>query len=425
MGDADTKEETVSDKGISRRDFLRMGTLTAAGVALAGCAPAAPVEKEVTREVEKAVTATPAPPEPVTLRWGSWSTGGLKAQIYDELTAEFSEAYPNVSIQHEPAPWAEYWDRMQVQLAAGEGQDVLKMSGAMFLNLVEKGFLMNMSPFVETEGLDLDEYFPQSDVFTYEGGLYSWPFHHSVTALWYNQDLFDEAGVDHPPTEWENAWTWDEYLEAAQKLTKVRSDGRQQYGTMADKAYEGCWASFVWSNGGDVMNEDRTKTTLDTPEAMEAIQFVVDLVQKYEVSPEPGDPSAFVQGAPGPFESGLCAMWHANSAKARVMMDLEDFTPCACVLPKPAGGKPVTAYNDNPNSIAATCEAKDAAWQFVKWLASREGWEEAAKLKVGIPPVKELAHDPECHRPHSLARIGSIADRLSGGLAEQDEERSQ
>lgn len=388
---------------LSRREFLLISAAAAGGAIVSSCVPAEPevAEKEVTREVEKEVTvekvitATPAPAAPVTVRWGSWSTGGLKAELYEELTQRFMETHPNIKVQHEPAPWAQYWDRMQIQLAAGEAQDILKMSGAMFLNLVEKGSFMNMSPLIEAEGLDLDKYFLQADCFTYQNMVYSWPFHHSVTAMWYNKELFDEAGVDHPPAKWEDAWTWDEYLEAAQKLTKERPDGRKQYGTLVDKNFETCWGTFVWSNGGDVMNEDKTKTTLDSPEAMEAIQFIVDLVQKYNISPEPGDPSAFVEGAPGPFEAGLVAMWHANSAKARVMPQIETFTPCACVLPRAPDGTPCTAFNGNPNSISESSEAKEAAWEFVKWLALPEGSEEMARLKVGIPALKELAYDPE------------------------------
>ena len=402
----------MEKRKLNRRDFLRLSAAAATGAIVAACAPAAPqiieVEKEVPVEkvvketvvvekevaVEKVVTVTPAPAAPATVRWGSWAVG---SEFFQALADQFMEKHPNIKIQQEAAPWSQYWDRMQVQMAAGEASDVLWMSGAMFLNFVQKDFFMDMTPLVEAQGLNLDDYFLQADVFTYEGKVYAWPWFHTVSSCWYNKELFDEAGVDYPPTDWDKAWTWNEFLEVAQKLTKKRSDGRQQYGVLVHQAFEQCWGAFVWSNGGDVLNKDLTKSTMNTPEAIEAIQYLVDLIQKYEVAPESGDPSVFIEGAPSPFEAGLVAMHVHSSAQSGAYKKIEDFTPCACVLPKAPGGTPCCSFNGNPNSIPDSSKVKEAAWEFVTFLSSREGMEEMARLKLGMPANKEVCYDPNLY----------------------------
>ena len=375
---------------INRRSFLRMTAVALGGSILAACQPTVVdvVEEDVAAVPEPETIAEAAPKEQAVLRWGSWSVGN---EAFEALEKEFEERYPHVTVRQEAAPWAQYWDRLQVQMAAGEAPDIQWMSGAMFLNFVERGYFLDLTPLAERDGMSLDEYFLQADVFTYQGRTYAWPWFHTVSSGWYNKELFDEAGLDHPPTDWQNAWSWDEFLDTAMQLTKTRSDGRQQYGTLVSNAFEQCWGSFVWSNGGDVINPEFTKTTMDTPEAIEGLGFVVDLVQEYGVAPEPGDPATFMEGMPGPFEAGLCAMQIHSSAMTRTYSLIEDFTPSAMCLPVAPGGVPACSFNGNPNSVAASTSIPDEAWQFISFLSSREGMEFFAREKMTVPANIDVA----------------------------------
>jgi multiple sugar transport system substrate-binding protein len=394
----------------SRREFLRTLAIASGGAMLAACEPKVvkeivketvvvekPVEKVVEKEkvvketvvvqgeakvVEKLVTTTPEAKKPVTIRWGSWAVG---SKVFESLGAQFKAKFPNVTVQQEAAPWNEYWDRLQVQTASGTAPDVMWMSGAMFLNYVEKGFMLDITPRAELDNLKLEDYFLQADVFNWNGRTYAWPWFHTVSSAWYNPKLFEEAGVEPPPTDWTKQWTWDEFLAAAQKLTKKRADGRQQYGALVMNAFEQCWGSFMWSNGGDVMNKEKTKTTMNEPKAVEGLQFVVDLVQKYKVAPEPGDPSVFISGVPSPFVSGLCAIEINSCAMTQTYSEVKDFTPSACCLPIAPGGVPSCSFNGNPNALAAGSKYPDEAWAFMSFLSSEEGMLEMAKQHLTMP----------------------------------------
>jgi multiple sugar transport system substrate-binding protein len=111
----------------------------------------------------------------------------------------------------------------------------------------------------------------------------------------YNVDMFTEAGIELPPTKAEDAWTYDELLAIAQKLTKDRSgndatspnfdpENIQQFGIHYGLGWN-CWYSLVLSNGGSYLSEDGTRFTLNEPEAVEAIQKIADLINVYHVSP--------------------------------------------------------------------------------------------------------------------------------------------
>jgi len=386
---------------MDRRGFLRLAAIALGGTVLAACQP---TKVEVEEEAEKVVVeaekeAAPAEAEAITLRWGSWSVGN---EAFEALANNFHELYPNVTVVQEAAPWAQYWDRLQVQMAGGEAPDIQWMSGAMFLNFVEKGYFLDLTPYSDAEGLSLDKYFTQADVFTYKDHVYAWPWFHTVSSGWYNKELFDEAGLDYPPTDWNNTWSWDEFLDVATKLTKTRDDGRQQYGVVVSNAFEQCWGSFIWSNGGDVINGDFTKTTMDTPEAIEGLGYVVDLVQKHKVAPEPGDPSAFMEGMPGPFEAGLAAMEIHSSANTRTYSLIEQFTPGAMCLPTAPGGVPACSFNGNPNAVANSSPYPDEAWNFVTYLASDDGMEYFAREKMTVPANIEIARTIYVSNPPPL-----------------------
>jgi multiple sugar transport system substrate-binding protein len=87
--------------------------------------------------------------------------------------------------------------------------------------------------------------------------------------LYYNPKLFQDAGVAEP----NDNWTWDDFKSAAEKLTKPDQD---IYGTAFND-----WPPiqmFIWQAGGDVISEDRTQAPIDTPEALQGIQFYQDII---------------------------------------------------------------------------------------------------------------------------------------------------
>src|SRR5690606_18366165 len=97
---------------------------------------------------------------------------------------------------------------------------------------------------------------------------------------------YREAGLDPdaPPQ------TWEEFLDASIALTRELPNGEMQYGFgIAGGGEVGNMLArslpFIWMNGGDVLNEDYTEAVIDSPEAIEAVQFYVDMLTRHKVAP--------------------------------------------------------------------------------------------------------------------------------------------
>ncbi|MET7328189.1 sugar ABC transporter substrate-binding protein [Nonomuraea sp. NPDC005650] len=213
---------------------------------------------------------------------------------------------------------------------------------------------------------------------TYEGKLYGLAPAVNTISVFYNQDMFEAAGISAPPK------TWDELRAAAKKLTQ---GDRYGFAMSNINTYEGSWQflPFMWSNGG-------TEENLATPETAQALQFLVDLqndgsISKSSVNWGQGDVvNQFVAGKAamavnGPWvipqlEKEKSLKWAAFTIPTR----LASQTTVA-----PLGGELYTV----PRTGDKTRMGK--AGQFVKCLTSPEKQLESAKIEQTIPSTLTVA----------------------------------
>src|SRR5207253_1319549 len=120
----------------------------------------------------------------------------------------------------------------------------------------------------------------------YEGRVYGHPVNAATNGIWFHKDILRDAGVAVP----NGPWTWQQFLPVAQKLT-IRSGNRvTRYGFLID--WENNYLQFIMQWGGRVYSPDGTRCVIDSPECIAALQFMQDLIYKYNVSPRPLDESA-------------------------------------------------------------------------------------------------------------------------------------
>ena len=134
-----------------------------------------------------------------------------------------------------------------------------------------------------------DRQWKREDYFDSALGLYTWrakliamPILISGLVLYYNKSLFDRSNRRPPDAD----WTWDTFLDAARGVTRPSSDPADlgEYG-FEPFDHHNWFGSWVWNAGGDFWNADGTKCTLDTPEAIEGLQFATDLIHRWKVAP--------------------------------------------------------------------------------------------------------------------------------------------
>lgn len=218
---------------------------------------------------------------------------------YQDFLAQFQTDHPNVTVNALETP-PEFDTQLLTDLAAGTAPDLWSQDASTLSRLIDSGNVLDMRecmaliPEMSLDGLfpnTLAIHMPEGE----DGPIYGLPNDFTPMVMYYNPVSFENAGVDLPNSD----WTWDEFLDTVQRLT-LDSQGRNaqdpdfdatditQYGfRVRQYAFE--WLYWVWQNGGDVISPDGTTVDgyLNSPEAIEAITFLRDMVSMYHVSPEP------------------------------------------------------------------------------------------------------------------------------------------
>ncbi len=238
--------------------------------------------------------------EPVTIRMSTW-TGVDEAAQLQTILDKINDGNTEYQIVHEPQP-ADYYTQVQTQLAGGTAADLMWMSQE-FMALAADGSYLPLTDCVAnadagTAG-DVNDYFPGIlQTAYYDGVLYGLPWIAQPVVVYYNKDMFAAAGLAEPTAD----WTWDDFLTDAKALTKdTDGDGTvDQWGTSSNG-----WPPpqmFIWQAGGDVISPDLTTSPIDSPEAVNGMDFYTSWAYNPETAP-----SAEILG-----EQGFDAMYTAG-----------------------------------------------------------------------------------------------------------------
>lgn len=206
----------------------------------------------------------------------SVSRDGDKFFWIKEKIAEFEANNPGVKIEMIETPWAEMGEKLNVAIAGRSWPDLVPVddSGTVNFNHIEQGVVEPLDAFISEE--ELADFFPGAlEAYTYKGKLYGLPLSMSVHSILLNLDHFAEAGVE-PPVD--GRWTWDEFVEKAKALTfDSTGDGvidKYGFSTYILQGYYEAWPFFLMDGGVPLKDG---KFAFDSPEAISAIQKLVDL----------------------------------------------------------------------------------------------------------------------------------------------------
>ena len=348
-----------------RRLMLLLLAAVATAVLLAGCS----------RRSEKGL---------VNLRFVSWGNEKEEESLRS-LLADFERVHPNIKVELQIVPHARVFDKLMITTAGGRPPDVSRVSSLWFHPCAAKGLFEDLGPYVrQDKSFDLADFYPQAIEAwgKYRGRLYCIPTDIDIYALYYNKDMFDEAGLPYP--DW--SWDWQKYLEVARKLCRTDKNGRRiRWGTAVDQF----WQSYVYQNGGTVVSPDLRRCTLDEKPAYEAIQWESDLINKHHVAPT-AEESAEI-GTVKLFENGKIGMIVSGSWAAELLF-LKDKVPFTFdVGPLPKGKKRVTFFGGAAYAVMSRSRHKKEAWELVKWMTGPEYQRRAAINSQIIPSRRSVA----------------------------------
>ncbi len=329
--------------------------------------------------------------EPVALRYFMWDPSFEETE--QMVVDKFVAANPDISVELETIGTPDYWTKLSALAAADDLPCVFSMSSGFVDQWISDGLIADIQDYVDQD-IDPEEYFTGTfDVVRNKesGRMHAFPFAFVETVLFYNRDAFDEAGVAYP----EEGWTWDDFLDAAQKLT-VDADGdgtADQYGFWLYGRYAQV-EPWVYQNNGRLLNENKTRFEPDE-NAVEALAFLDSLIHEHQVAPEPKEMEGIRQQ--DVFGLGMAAMWVDGAWNIDNNREVigDEFNWAVAPLPRGPQAEADTAYGwPDSLSVASTCEHPDEAWEFIKFIT---GPDRTIELTFGgkIPIYKPVALSEE------------------------------
>ncbi len=339
---------------------------------LVGCAERNTGGENTSDPKQSAATDTKGqdgPVETVELTMACWGSE-LDVKAYEERAALLNKKYPELRLKVMSLPNDGYDAKIQTMLASGDAPDIIQVAESSN-SYASKGLFVDVGQLAEQAGLDLNERFGgATEAYRWQGKLYAMPDRSGAMVLYYNRDMFDAANVAYPTKD----WTWDDFLDAAQKLTLTDDNGVvTQYGFAAGGWWP-WWMSFMYQNGGRILDENMEHVVVNSPENIEAINFYTDLVHKYHVAPSADDYSRFglKDGQPDPlFAQGNCAMnltgyWNIGSLNSVEGLNWD-------IAPLWKNKQGATFSFGSGLAIPTVCKNVDAAFKAIDFLTSMEG----------------------------------------------------
>ena len=329
--------------------------------------------------------------EPIQLTF--WRNYGNPAENYacEELVSDFEATHPNIKINMHSIPYHEFEIWLRTAFAAGPPPDIMTIDSPNLALYANAGSLLSLDHYMRKEG-NIDD-IPEStrNGLRFQGEIFLAPVVESSLAFFYNKHLFKEAGVPFPSEDPNNPMTWDEVLEAAQKINNPEKevygiDPAQGFGVGEAPAY--FKMPLLWQFGANVLSPDGTSASgyLDSKESLEALQFYQDLYHKNGV--------AAVELPPEPFESGKLAMTVLGSWTA-----LEKYHPNFKlgkdfgVAPLPKAKVQVVPNGGWALGISSKSKYPNEAWKFIQYVTSYEGIKKYVEITGDIPARYSVARD--------------------------------
>jgi len=336
----------------------------------------------------------------IVVRVANW--GGASEETEFELTIrrlreQFQRENPDIEVRVERIPGSqEYVSKMLLSFVAGTEPDIMALDASSAAVFINNGVLRDLTPLIESDpSFRLSDYYENVVAIARRGDqLYAIPGDFTPMVLFYNRKLFREAGVEEPRP----GWTYDDFLDAAKKLTIVRSDGKTvQWGFKFANWMPG-WITWIWNNGGDVLspNGDRAGGYFDSPRTVEALTFLRDLVTKHRVAPSLSTTAAtgvdpFLTGKAAMEISGHWAMVGYQEAKDLNMEDI-GVAPVPTNLPPRDGERTATTVMYEMGfAIGKNCKHPEAAWKFIKFCTGQRYQEAYNSTGIAVCARKDVS----------------------------------
>lgn len=375
---------------LTRRDFLRAGVLAGSYAALAGCGGAG------------------AGRDPNELSFAFWG-GPAEIAAFQKVIDRYKEKNPEVTVTPEVSPFDGFYEQVDARLVAGQAPDLVRLQYQEFGRYGAAGALVDL-----TDHLDAgyEAVFDPSfwEAVTYRDTPYALPHHTDTSAVFYNTDYFEKAGIEVPQSRGE-AWTLEEFDEVARR---AKDETDAEYGFawswQGSTAYR--WMPLLYVNGGQLLDDDLKTPLMRTPEGVETIELtkrwyedgVIPLTASFKSTEQ-------IQTL---FAIGTTAMMVNGDFMMQFFKEnAKDLNWGVTYLPRGRGGE-ATVLGGNAVGITRDSANPEAAADFLKFLVDERNMRDFVTAASFLPVRESLLRDElkYPYRPEDMALFEELVGTL-------------
>ncbi|AYO29718.1 ABC transporter substrate-binding protein [Biomaibacter acetigenes] len=306
-----------------------------------------------------------------------------RTPVVKELAEEFDKNHPGIKVEVEAIPYDSYFDKLTTSLSSKTAADVFQISALQAQEMIQGGYLQPMPEKVmspeEIKNTFLDWTISQAEK---DGKYYGLPTDVQTLVLFINNDLYKKAGYDpkNPPKD------WDEFLTQAKKGTIVDSQGKLQQAGLDTRYKWAVYTLFMYQMlDGKVVDLANKKVNYDSPQGLEAWNYIKKLMVDEKI-----DSPSFMTGQ-FKFELGK-AMFYINHpvTVGRIKKMAPDLNYTIALVPGPKGHEPITIGHNWLYVVNKDSKNSEAAWEWVKFMASKEAQLKFIEKAGDLPSMKSL-----------------------------------
>lgn len=292
-----------------------------------------------------------------TVSYYSFTTDQRHMDEMERLIEIFEEQHPDINIDLTTAPFDSYFTKLQTEFAAGNAPDVFELNYENFVTFASRGLLEPLGPFLSGEvGVAEGTFYPAAlEAFEYQDTQYGIPITFSTVVLFYNKDMFDAAGLEYPNMD----WTWEDVIAAGKTLTNAEE---RVWGIHQPVQFWEFYKVAAQAGGGLTL---KPTVQIDTPANREALHYLVDKTSVHGIMPTEaqmsgmGDTDMFMNEQLGMVVTGIWLFDKFSEATFNWDIAVE-----------PGQEQKATHFFSNAAVINDKTENAEAAWQWVKFLAT-------------------------------------------------------
>jgi len=318
---------------------------------------------------------------------------------------------PDIQVIVRHHPWADYFTKLYTGIITNTAPDVLRMSYAFLPDYVHYNAIEPLDDFIAT-----DSTFNNDELVTWpyeacivDNYIMSMPIDCPIDIFYYNKNIFKAACLPYP----DEYWDWNDLIETGLKLKEYfKSNDMNDIYPLGGLLY----SQFVMENGAKIIERDTMICALDTPSAIEAIQFVHSLIHDYKLALAPEAENSI---GGDPFLKEKCAMTYGGSYMLQTYNKKATFDWDITYRPK--GVKWIAKTSACGLCMTKQCQEKEAAWRLIKFFVGKKAQEIYANIGAFVPIRKDVLNSdsflPSEYKPkhkHLLLDVeGSISQNWS------------